>query len=201
MVAHDPVESDADDVTVAHPAAVVAHHAGHGALGDRHEPQIGVAGRRGEGHIEGHPVEFGADRIGHHRRRLGEDSALFSDALGQTRGLGIAGEPHGGLGAGRLVGRAVHRFGDADLVDPLAGTREHHRDHIGHAGVRPVAEDSGMASRTRGSDSHQVVRALLAAGDPGGRRAHVDTRFQQPFEFVDTGPQRVVAARVGLGRQ
>ena len=36
---------------------------------------------------------------------------------------GILREAHRGLGARRLVGRAVHRLGDPDLVDPLAGAR------------------------------------------------------------------------------
>ena len=132
---------------------------------------------------------------------LGVGFAVGSVALTVVGGLGVAAETHRGLGACRLVGRAVHRLGDADLVDSLAGAGEHHAHHVGHPGVGTAAEDRGIASLAGFSDPLEVRRGLLAAGDPGCRGAHVDPGRQQSLQFVDAGPQRVVAACVRGGGQ
>src|SRR3954469_15091109 len=50
------------------------------------------------------------------------------------------------------------------------------------------------------SDTVQILRALLAAGDPGRAGAYVDAGLQQPGELIDIGPQRVVATGVRLER-
>ena len=167
VVSHDPVEPDADDIAVSHPAAVVAHHPADGALRDGHEPEIGIAGGRCERHVEGHPVEFGADRVGHHGCGLGEHLAFPTDALSQPRSIGIAGKAHRGLSSRGFVSRAVHRLGDPDLVDPLAGSGKHHGDHIGHTRVCTVAENRGIATLTSLSDAVEVRGCLLTSSDPG----------------------------------
>ena len=50
-------------------------------------------------------------------------------------------------------------------------------------------------------DPGAVLGGLLAAGDPGRARAHVDARLEQPDQLVDVRPQRVVAAGVRLQRE
>ena len=161
VVAHSPVEADADDVAIADPAPVVAVHACDGAFRDLHETQVGVAGRGSESHVERDLVERGADRVGHHRSRFGEDLAFPAHALGEAGRLGSLREAHCGLGARRFVGRAVHRLGDADLVDPLAGAGQHHADQIGHTGMGAAAEDRGIAFLASLPDAFQIFGDCL----------------------------------------
>lgn len=201
VIAHRPVESHADHVALADPAAVIPVDPADGVLRDGHEAKIGVTGCGGERDVERHPVQVRADGVGHHGRRLGEHLALAAHAFGQSRGVRVAAEAHRRLGACRLVGRAVHRFGDPNLVDPLTRPGEHHADHVGHAGMGAAAEDRGVACLTSISDAVEILRCLLAPGDPRRRGTHVHAGLEQPDQFVDVGPQRVVAARVGLGGQ
>lgn len=64
-----------------------------------------------------------------------------------------------------------------------------------------AAEDRGIACSAGLLDAIPIVGALLAAGDPGGARADVDTRLEQSRQLVDVGPQRVVTARIGFQRE
>jgi hypothetical protein len=82
VIAHGPVESDTDDVSIADPSAVVSVHAADGAFRDFHESQVGVACRCGEGDVEGEAVQRYAHGIGHHRRGLREHLALAAHRLG-----------------------------------------------------------------------------------------------------------------------
>ena len=201
VTAHGPVESDADDVAIAFPAAVEAVDTADRSCGDLHEAQIRVGGGRSKGDVEGHFVQLRPDRIGHHRGRLREDLAFPSYVLRQPRSVGILGEPHRRLSLRGFVGRAVHRLGDPDLVDALAGRAEHHADHVRHPGVRAAAEDRRTAALASVDDAFAVRRRLLPTGDPGRAGAHVDARLQQTHQFVDIRPQRVIATRVGAQRE
>ena len=125
--------------------------------------------------VERHPVQRRADRVGHHRRGLGEHLALPPHAFGEARGVGVLREAHRGLRARRLVGGAVDRLGDPNLVDALAGSAEHHADHVRHPRMRAAAENRRIAVLASLPDTIQILRRLLAAGDPGGaasRRSH-----------------------------
>ena len=196
VLAHGPVEADADDVALTHPAAVVARHPRDRAARDRHEPEVGVAGRLGEGDVERHPVEPDPERVGHHRGRLGEDLRLAAHGLGESRGVGRLREAHRPLGLRALVRRAVHRLGDPDLVDALARAAEHHAHEVRHARVGAAAEDRGAGALAGLEDPGPIGRGLLAAGDPGRAGADVHPGTEQRAELVDARPQRVVAARV-----
>ena len=99
----------------------------------------------------------GADGVRHHRGGLGEHLAFAAHVLGQAGGVGILRKSHRRLCSRRFVGRAVHRLGDADLVDPFAGTAEHHPHHVGHPGMCPAAEDSGIALLAGLSDAFDIL--------------------------------------------
>src|ERR1700755_1231384 len=60
VAAHKPYDRDTDDVSVANPTAVVAHHSADRAVRDLHEAEVGVAGGGGEGDVERQPVRLGA---------------------------------------------------------------------------------------------------------------------------------------------
>ena len=121
-----------------------------------------------------------ADRVGHHRRRLGEHLALASHALGQPRRVRVLAEAHGGLGARRLVGRAVHRLGDPDLVDALRRRpRAPCRPCWSCRGGRRCRRSWNCPARRPSRMRSPVLAGLLAAGDPRGAGADVDAGLEQ----------------------
>ena len=63
-----------------------------------------------------------------------------------------------------------------------------------------TAEHRGIVLHARLLDAIAVFGRLLATGDPCRARTHIDAGVQQPHQLVDVGPQRVIAARVGLQR-
>src|SRR5262245_16931441 len=62
-------------------------------------------------------------------------------------------------------------------------------------GELPV-EDGGIALLTGLSDVIQILRGLLAAGDPGRVGTDVGAGLQKPGQLVDVGPQGVVTTGV-----